>query len=219
MFFLFDFENSKQMSDICYIKCEVLQSSFLWLILIKNESKLLKRAAFNLPLILLTVSHQEKHTIKVRSDAEKMLHNTRDVCSMFNSSKTISNKWWASLIKQAELLLKHSLQVLHTHVSLRCKWQSSLLSGSRAPPLAKNVTATWGEVAQSESSVLHWFCLYANDSMSDNLQSQLMPFKPADRMTTFISETFNVSCFTHNLQSATEERTQVLLSFSLFMHR
>lgn len=91
-FFLFDFENSLQMSDICYIKCEVLQSSFLWLILIKNESKLLKRAAFNLPLMLLTVSHQEKHTIKVRSDAEKMLHNGRDVCTMFNSSKTISNK-------------------------------------------------------------------------------------------------------------------------------
>lgn len=157
--------------------------------------------------------------IKVRSDTEKMLRNVRDVCSMFNSSKTISNKWWASLIKQAQLLLKHSLQVLHIHVSLRCKWHSSLLSGSRAPPPPEIVTATWGEVAQSESSELHWFCLYAKDSMSDNLQSQLMPFKPPDRMTTFISDTVNTPCFTHNLQSATKEIIQVLLSFSLFMHR
>lgn len=162
-FFLFDFENSLQMSDICYIKCEVLQSSFLWLILIKNESKLLKRAAFNLPLMLLTVSHQEKHTIKVRSDAEKMLHNGRDVCTMFNSSKTISNKRWASLIKQAELLLKHSLQVLHTHVSLRCKWQSSLLSGSRAPPPPQKCSsylgrsgAEWELCASLILSVCKW---------------------------------------------------------------
>lgn len=163
IFFLFDFETSLQMSDICYIKCEVLHSSFLWLILIKNESKLLKRAAFNLPLMLLTVSHQEKHTIKVRSDAEKMLHNVRDVCTMFNSSKTVSNKWWASLIKQAELLLKHSLQVLHTHVSLRCKWQSSLLSGRRAPPPPRKCSsylgrsgAEWELCASLILSVCKW---------------------------------------------------------------
>lgn len=95
----------------------------------------------------------------------------------------------------------------------------SYLEAGHPPPLPENVPATWGEVALSESSVLHWFCLYANDSMSDNLQSQLMPFKPADRMTTFISQTFNGPCFTRNLQSATEEITQVLHSFSLFIHR
>lgn len=175
------------------------------------------KAAFNLPVTLLTVSHQEKHTIKVRSDTKKMLHNARDVCSVFNSSKTISNKWWESLIKQAELLLKHSLQVLHIRVSLCRKRQSSLLSGSWAPP--ENVPATWGEVAQAKSSELHWFSLYANDSMSDNLQSHLMPFKPPDRMTTVISNAFNVPCFTHNLHSAVEGMIQLLLSFSPFMYR
>lgn len=66
--------------------------------------------------------------------------------------------------------------------------------------LPGNCTATWGEVAPSESSLLHRFChkcLYVNDSMSDNLQSQPLPLKPPDRMTTFISRTFNVACFTH----------------------
>lgn len=60
--------------------------------LIRNEIKVWKRAAFNPPLMLLTVSHQEKHKIKVRSGSEKMLYNVSDVCPMFNSSKSVSNK-------------------------------------------------------------------------------------------------------------------------------
>lgn len=66
--------------------------------------------------------------------------------------------------------------------------------------LPGNCSATWGEVAPSERSPLHRSChkcLYVNDSMSDNLQSQPLPFKPPDRMTSFISRTFNVACFTH----------------------
>lgn len=102
--------------------------------------------------------------------------------------------------------------IAHTCITLLQVAIISLIWKLGTPP-PENVTATWGEVAQSKSSEHHRFCLYANDSMSDNLQRHLMPFKPPDRMTTFISDTFSVPCFTHNLQSATEEMIQLLLSF------
>lgn len=85
------------------------------------------------------------------------------------------------------------------------------------PLLPENVTATWEEVAQSESSALHRFCqkcLYVNDSMSHNLQSQLMPVSPPDRTTTFISDTFNVPVWA--TQSAVSNRGNDSGSFLLF---
>lgn len=156
--------------------------------LISNEIKVWKRAAFNLPLMLLTVSHQEKHKIEVRSGTGKMLYNARDVCTMFNSSKSVSNKWWASLIKQAELLLKQGLQVLHIRVSLPYEWQSYLLSGSWSSPPSSKLYCYLGR------SGTEWeLCrscqkrLYVNDSMSDNskvnrchlsLLTEWQPFSP-----------------------------------------
>lgn len=62
------------------------------MILIRTEMKVWKSAAFNLPLMLLTVLHQEKQEIKVKSETEKMLYNGGDVCAMVNSSKAVSNK-------------------------------------------------------------------------------------------------------------------------------
>lgn len=85
-------------------------------------------------------------------------------------------------------------------------WYHSGASGSRLSHvederllLHENFTDTWWEEAESESSAPQRFCqkcLYANDSMSDNLQSQLLIFKPPDRMSLFISSTFNTPCFT-----------------------
>lgn len=53
----------------------------------RSERHVWRRAAFSLPLMLLTVRHQEKHQIKVKSAAEEMLYNGGDVCTMLNSSK------------------------------------------------------------------------------------------------------------------------------------
>lgn len=122
--------------------------------------------------MLLTVWNQEKDMIKVRSYIKKMFYYLRNVCIIFYSSKTISNKWWAGLIKQLPLIEALPATIAHT-------WYHSGASGSRLShvederlPLHENFTDTWWEEAESESSVPQQFCqkcLYANDSMSDNL--------------------------------------------------
>lgn len=65
--------------------------------------------------MLLTVWNQEKDMIKVRSYIKKMFYYLRNGCIIFYSSKTISNKWWAGLIKQLPLMSKCCLQLLHMH--------------------------------------------------------------------------------------------------------
>lgn len=153
---------------------EAQLSSDFWLavILIRNKIKLLEQAAFNLPLMLLTASHQEEHMIKVRSDTEKMLHKGGDVCTclIHQRPSAISDEpvWSNNQSCCWSTACKSCTYMYHSAASGN---QLSSLEAEH-PLLPENVAATWGEEAQSESSALHRFChkcLYVNDSMSDNL--------------------------------------------------
>lgn len=166
----------------------------------RSSQQWFKNLEKRLPLMLLTVWNREKDMIKVRSYIKKMFYYLRNVCMIFYSSKTISNKWWAGLIKQVPQMSERSLQRLHIRgiTPVRVAPHPSHVQDERLF-LHENFTAAWwGEAGRARAGVFYRFCqkcLYANDSMSDNLQSQLLISKPPDSMSLFILGTFNTTVF------------------------
>lgn len=104
------------------------------------------------------------------------------------------------MIKQVPQMSERSLQRLHIRgiTPVRVAPHPSHVEDERLFP-HENFTDTWrGEAERARAGVFYRFCqkcLYANDSMSDNLQSQLLISKPPNSMSLFILGTFNTQCF------------------------
>lgn len=125
--------------------------------------------------------------MKVKSYIKKMFYYLRNVCIIFYSSKTISNKWWAGLIKQLPLMSKHRLQLLHIHGIT--PEQVALVSHVEDARLLLHENFTWWEEAGerelcgplilSEKSVCKWFSV-------GQISKYLWYLKPPDRMSSYI---------------------------------
>lgn len=134
----------------------------------------------------------------------------------FIHQKSLSNKWWAFLIKQLPVISKPCLQRLHIHgitpeqvALISPMWKTSIFYFMKISP-------TLGGERQRVSTLcfidsVTSVCMQMTQ-MSHNLQSHPLIFKPPDRMSSFISGIFDTPFyFVHN--AATNNRGIELLLY------